>query len=150
MQLGPLKQRAVLAYLLLHAAEVVPISRLIDALWEDDPPRHGSRATADTAISCEWTRSLAKARRSGADHSEAPERQASLRGTTWSMSMREAESRVRPSYAGYQVPDTARHWSTYSPAWAGAVQSQAHTGLGMKGVDRPRGIEPLSTRPTPR
>ncbi len=24
----------------------------------------------------------------------------------------------------------------------------AHTGPGMKGVDRPRGIEPLSTRPT--
>lgn len=38
VQLGPLKQRAVLAYLLLHADEVVPISRLIDALWEDDPP----------------------------------------------------------------------------------------------------------------
>ncbi|WP_338060293.1 serine hydrolase domain-containing protein [Streptomyces atratus] len=40
---------------------------------------------ADTATSCEWTWSFAKARRSGVDHSEAPERQVCSRGTMWSI-----------------------------------------------------------------
>ena len=34
---GP-KQRALLAYLLLHAGEVVTTERLVDAIWGDDPP----------------------------------------------------------------------------------------------------------------
>jgi len=36
--LGPRKQRAVLALLLLHANRVVPTERLIDDLWGDSPP----------------------------------------------------------------------------------------------------------------
>ena len=36
--LGGLKQRALLAVLLLEANRVVSIERLIDALWEDEPP----------------------------------------------------------------------------------------------------------------
>ena len=32
-ELGPPKQRALLAILLLHAGEIVPIDRLIDLLW---------------------------------------------------------------------------------------------------------------------
>jgi DNA-binding SARP family transcriptional activator len=38
VQLGSPKQRAVLAMLLTHVGEVVPASRLIDGLWETDPP----------------------------------------------------------------------------------------------------------------
>jgi basic membrane lipoprotein Med (substrate-binding protein (PBP1-ABC) superfamily)/DNA-binding SARP family transcriptional activator len=37
--LGPPKQRALLAILLLHAGEIVPIDRLIDLLWGEQPPR---------------------------------------------------------------------------------------------------------------
>ena len=37
--LGPPKQRALLAILLLHAGEIVPIDRLIDLLWGEHPPR---------------------------------------------------------------------------------------------------------------
>ncbi len=37
-RLGGLRQRAVLAVLLLHANEVVPVSRLIDEVWPDEPP----------------------------------------------------------------------------------------------------------------
>jgi hypothetical protein len=37
VQLGGARQRALLAYLLLHANEVVPAERLLDRLW-DDPP----------------------------------------------------------------------------------------------------------------
>jgi hypothetical protein len=72
---------------------------------------------ADTAIGCESVRSLAKARRSGVDHSYAPERQASFNGTTWSMSIPEADSIVRPSYSEYQVPLVARHWSSWTTSW---------------------------------
>lgn len=36
--LGGAKQRAVLAVLLLRANEVVPVGRLIDEVWGDDPP----------------------------------------------------------------------------------------------------------------
>jgi predicted ATPase/DNA-binding SARP family transcriptional activator len=45
IDLGGAKQRALLAILLLHANEVVSTDRLIDALWEDEPPD-----TAQTAL----------------------------------------------------------------------------------------------------
>lgn len=38
VELGPRKQRAVLALLLLNANRVVPTERLIDELWGDSPP----------------------------------------------------------------------------------------------------------------
>ena len=38
LELGPRKQRAVLALLLLEANRVVPTERLIDELWGDTPP----------------------------------------------------------------------------------------------------------------
>jgi DNA-binding SARP family transcriptional activator len=38
LTIGAPKQRALLAYLLLHHGEVVPVGRLADALWEDAPP----------------------------------------------------------------------------------------------------------------
>jgi DNA-binding SARP family transcriptional activator len=39
VDLGPPKQRAVLAILLLHVGEIVSIDRIIDLLWGDEPPR---------------------------------------------------------------------------------------------------------------
>src|SRR5919201_2844710 len=36
--LGPPKQRALLAHLLLNANDAVPAERLVDALWPDEPP----------------------------------------------------------------------------------------------------------------
>jgi len=39
VELGPPKQRALLAILLLHVGEIVPVERLIDLLWGEDPPR---------------------------------------------------------------------------------------------------------------
>lgn len=38
VDLGGVKQRAVLGYLLLHANQVVPNSRMLDALWDCRPP----------------------------------------------------------------------------------------------------------------
>src|SRR5262245_45095707 len=38
VDLGGVKQRAVLGYLLLHANQVVPNSRMLDALWDGQPP----------------------------------------------------------------------------------------------------------------
>ncbi len=38
LEVGAGKQRALLAFLLLHAGEVVSTDRLIDALWEEHPP----------------------------------------------------------------------------------------------------------------
>src|SRR5687768_17042263 len=43
-ELGPPKQRALLAILLLHAGEIVPIDRLIELLWGDSPPRTASHS----------------------------------------------------------------------------------------------------------
>jgi DNA-binding SARP family transcriptional activator/basic membrane lipoprotein Med (substrate-binding protein (PBP1-ABC) superfamily) len=39
VDLGPPKQRAVLAILLLHANEIVPTDRIIDLVWGERPPR---------------------------------------------------------------------------------------------------------------
>ena len=38
LDLGGAKQQALLAMLLLRANEVVSSGRLIEALWEDEPP----------------------------------------------------------------------------------------------------------------
>src|SRR5438874_5057580 len=38
LSLGGLRHQKVLAVLLLNANTVVPLSRLIDAVWDDDPP----------------------------------------------------------------------------------------------------------------
>jgi basic membrane lipoprotein Med (substrate-binding protein (PBP1-ABC) superfamily)/DNA-binding SARP family transcriptional activator len=42
--LGPPKQRALLAILLLHANEILPVDRLIELLWAGRPPRHAAHA----------------------------------------------------------------------------------------------------------
>src|SRR5439155_26311486 len=44
LELGGRKQRSLLAALLLHANEVVSADRLIDALWEDEPPGTAQKA----------------------------------------------------------------------------------------------------------
>jgi DNA-binding SARP family transcriptional activator/class 3 adenylate cyclase/tetratricopeptide (TPR) repeat protein len=44
LDLGGAKQRALLAVLLLHANQVVSQDRLIDALWEEDPPGSAHKA----------------------------------------------------------------------------------------------------------
>jgi DNA-binding SARP family transcriptional activator/basic membrane lipoprotein Med (substrate-binding protein (PBP1-ABC) superfamily) len=47
LQLGGAKQRTVLALLLLHEGAVVPVARLVDELWGEDPPAsavHGLEA----------------------------------------------------------------------------------------------------------
>lgn len=38
LELGSNRQRVILAMLLLHAGRVVPFSRLVDALWDSEPP----------------------------------------------------------------------------------------------------------------
>src|SRR4051794_33406553 len=37
------KEQALLAYMLLHANEVVPSGRLIDVLWDEHPPATASK-----------------------------------------------------------------------------------------------------------
>lgn len=45
-----LKQRATLAYLLLHANHVVPTSQLLDALWPGDDPPMSARKMLQNAV----------------------------------------------------------------------------------------------------
>ncbi|MBO4209474.1 AfsR/SARP family transcriptional regulator [Micromonospora echinofusca] len=42
LDLGPGKQRAVLAVLLLSAGRPVPTSRIVEAVWPDEPPANGA------------------------------------------------------------------------------------------------------------
>jgi DNA-binding SARP family transcriptional activator/tetratricopeptide (TPR) repeat protein len=44
LDLGAPKQRALLADLLLHANKVLPVERLIDDLWGEDPPQTAANA----------------------------------------------------------------------------------------------------------
>lgn len=41
IDLGPVKQRAVLAVLLLNANQPVPVATIVDAVWGDEPPGNG-------------------------------------------------------------------------------------------------------------
>ena len=52
LDLGPGKQRALLAMLLLHANEVVSTERLIDELWGEAPPATAPRASRSTSPGC--------------------------------------------------------------------------------------------------
>ena len=38
LELGAPRQRAIMAMLLLEANHIVPVNRLVDAVWDDDPP----------------------------------------------------------------------------------------------------------------
>ncbi|GGU51697.1 hypothetical protein GCM10010289_85080 [Streptomyces violascens] len=67
---------------------------------------------AETVMSWEWVRSLAKALRLAVSHRSAPARRPAASGTMWSMSTWLAAVRVFPSYSLYQVPWTARHLSS--------------------------------------
>lgn len=42
VELGPAKQRAVLAVLLLHAGRPAPTHQIVDAVWGDEPPENGA------------------------------------------------------------------------------------------------------------
>ncbi|GAA2571091.1 hypothetical protein GCM10010435_51640 [Winogradskya consettensis] len=42
LELGPAKQRAVLAILLLNAGRPVPVTQIVDAVWGEDPPENGA------------------------------------------------------------------------------------------------------------
>ena len=50
IDLGGVTRRAVLGYLLLHANQVVPASRIRDALWHEDPPP-SARKIVQNAVS---------------------------------------------------------------------------------------------------
>jgi DNA-binding SARP family transcriptional activator len=41
VDLGPSKQRAVLAVLLVHAGRPIATARIVDAVWQDQPPKNG-------------------------------------------------------------------------------------------------------------
>src|SRR5262249_21122582 len=42
LELGPGKQRAVLAVLLVNANRPVASTQIVDAVWRDDPPENGA------------------------------------------------------------------------------------------------------------
>lgn len=62
LPLGPAKRRSLLAALLLRANAVVPVDRLIDAVWEEEPP-----ARARTVVQGHVSRLRALFEQGGAD-----------------------------------------------------------------------------------
>lgn len=62
LPLGPAKRRSVLAALLLRANSVVPVDRLIDTVWAEDPP-----ARARTVVQGHVSRLRALFEQGGAD-----------------------------------------------------------------------------------
>jgi len=53
LELGPPKQRALAALLVLHRNEVISADRLIEELWAGRPPAAAARAFRSTSPSCE-------------------------------------------------------------------------------------------------
>lgn len=54
------QQPKVLAMLLLQAGQVVPVDRLVDALWDDDPPTTARRQVQNTVAALRRTLSVAQ------------------------------------------------------------------------------------------
>ena len=101
--LGPRKQRAVLALLLLSANRVVSMERLIDELWGDAPP-----STARTALQV-YVAGLRKALNGGGTSRGHARRDTCSRWrparSTWSASRSSAPTlaRARPRASGEPV-----------------------------------------------
>lgn len=49
LALGGMRDRRLLALLLLEVGHVVPLDRLVDAMWEDDPPRSAVKQVRNAA-----------------------------------------------------------------------------------------------------
>ena len=68
LAIGRGKERALLAYMLLHRNAAVPREALIDALWADDPPASAahaldvyvSRVRKGSASTVSWRRSVVR------------------------------------------------------------------------------------------
>jgi DNA-binding SARP family transcriptional activator len=63
LELGGVKQRAILGYLVVHANKVVPTSQILQAMWEGNPPPT-ARKMVQNAVSA--------IRRMLANHADAP------------------------------------------------------------------------------
>jgi predicted ATPase/DNA-binding SARP family transcriptional activator len=113
VELGPPKQRALLAQLLLRANEAIPVERLVDALWPEEPP-----SSARHAIQVY----VSKLRRllGGADRIEARSRAYLLRAEPGEIDLsrfrqlveraRDAFARDDPSGAAEQLRDALALW----------------------------------------
>ncbi|MEU6852242.1 BTAD domain-containing putative transcriptional regulator [Actinacidiphila alni] len=135
MQLGGARERTVLAMLLLEAGHVIPVERLIDAVWGDDPPAT-SRGQIQICISNLRRRILAGG---GEDLIETRRPGYLLRVPAGTLDLHRFETEVLEGQAALAAGDpagSARILREALQLWRGPALADVDSTLVQQGVGR--------------
>lgn len=135
VQLGGARERTVLAMLLLEAGHVIPVERLIDAVWDDDPPVT-SRGQIQICISNLRRRILAGG---GEDLIETRRPGYLLRVPAGTLDLHRFEAEVVKGHAALAAGDPAASARILRDAldlWRGPALADVDSTLVQQGVGR--------------
>ncbi|WP_405581193.1 BTAD domain-containing putative transcriptional regulator [Streptomyces sp. NBC_01190] len=135
VQLGGARERTVLAMLLLEVGHVIPVERLIDAVWDDDPPVT-SRGQIQICISNLRRRVLAAG---GEDLIETRRPGYLVRVPAGKLDLHQFEAEVAKGHAALAAGDPAESARILRDAlrlWRGPALADVESTLVQQGVGR--------------
>lgn len=134
--LGAARERTLLAVLLLHLGEAVPVARLIDAIWGDRPPRDARNQLQVCVSRLRGRLARAGARRDVVATDPAGYRAAVERDSVDMWEFRRLTAEARSAAANDKLNDARDRYRAGLALWRGAALS----GVDSEQRDRSAGM----------